>query len=440
MRIPFFRIFYSTTFTFLSIVLAVLLLIPGTHLVSEAILNRQIYSIFHVSAAYFLTFAVSVLLYASRLYANRRALLHIPKDWSPLAKGQVEKRVRKLVAEKLEETAVIAYEARPRDLSKDTPAQPEQQERSVVQGRNAAQEQRIPPWGAISHPGWSAPSSPDLPHLQLNSIITELSNLIEAKAVSLAPPDPLYAPDPDTATAEPPLPDTLIVEYIQRPATMGLRNYFAHLTVLGMLPHSSTTTTEFLALYEKARFSSNPIDEYAFRHLMALFADILRNLQPLHPIIIDQLRTDTASLYSDSNPDDPDHDTTSIKSNGTVQRTPQPEEYFTPRPQRYSISSGSEAGSEGTVKTAPSQPTVSRRNVSLRGERSLSSRRQFMVGSNINNGVGGPSRSQRSLRTKASFAGSLVSQRSEGSVIRLVEARTELDLPYTIIAPSESDS
>ncbi|KAL8684328.1 MAG: hypothetical protein Q9224_006433 [Gallowayella concinna] len=435
MRIPFFRIFYSTTFTVLSILLAVLILIPGTNLVYEAFRIHQIYSIFIISGVYILTFGVSVLLYASRLYANRRALLHIPKSWSPLEKGQVEKRVRKLVAEKLEETAAIAYEARPRDLSKDTPAQPEQQETSVVRGQNAANEHPTPPWGPISHPGWSAPASPDLPHLQLNPIISELSNLIEAKAVSLAPQYPPYDPDPNTTTAEPPLPDALIVEYLQRPATMGLRNYFAHLTALGMLSPSSTTTTQFLALYEKARFSSQPIDEYAFRHLMALFADILRNLQPLDHAIIDQLRTENASIYSESNADDAyNNDTTSVKSNGTVQRTTsKPEEYHTPRPERYSVSSGSEAGSEGTVRTAPSQPTVSRRNVSLRGERSPSARRQFLVGNG--NGVGMLSRSQRSLRSKASFAHSVASQKSAGSVIRLAEARTELDLPYTIIAP-----
>ncbi|KAI4243126.1 MAG: hypothetical protein L6R40_003676 [Gallowayella cf. fulva] len=437
MRIRFFRIFYSTTFTVLGFVLAVLLLITPANLVYEAIRGKQIYSIFIVSGVYLVTFIVAVLLYASRLYANRRALLHIPKAWSPLEKGQVEKRVRRLVAEKLDETAVVAYEARPRHLSKDDP-QTQTPQNAVQPTQSAGPEihppalLKPPPWGPISHPGWSSPSSSDFPHLQLTPIINELSNLIEAKAVSLAPPSPLSSPIPTSTAADSAVPDALIVEYLQRPATMGLREYFAHLTASRMLTQPNLNT-HFLALYEKARFSSHPISETAFRTLMALFADILRNIQPLPPSIIDQIRADNASLlYSLSDAEGIDTDTRSLQSNDTVQRTPHPEKYYTPRPDRGSLSSGSEAGSEGTVRTAPSHPTLSRRDVSMRGERSSSTKRGFRVG---DDGVGLASRSQRSLRTKKSLASSLGSQRSGGSVIRLAEARTELDLPYTIVTP-----
>ncbi len=428
MRIPFFRIFYSTTFTVLSLVLAVLLLITPAHLIYEAFRHRQIYSIFIVAGVYVLTLIVAVLLYASRLYANRRALLHIPKAWSPLEKSHVEKRVRKLVAEKLDETADIAYNSRPRDLSKHTKPRAEDERQSIVAEDRSATESPIPPWGTISHPGWSSPSSTDIPHLQLNPIIHELSNLIEAKAVSLAPSDPLYTPT-TAAPGEPPLPDALIVQVLQRPATMGLRSYFAHLTALGMLSQPEIST-RFLALYEKARFSGHPIDEQQFRQLMALFADILRNLRPLDPSITIQLRRDNASMLSASDQDGIDDDSRSLDSNNTVQHTPHPERFYTPRPERYSLSSGSEAGSEGTVRTAPSRPTLSRRDLS-KASTSPSATKRFMVG------TPSQSRSSLKLRIKKSFSSSVESQRSEGSVIRLAEARTELDLPYTILAPDE---
>ncbi|KAL8769091.1 MAG: hypothetical protein Q9209_004877 [Squamulea sp. 1 TL-2023] len=429
MRIRFFRIFYSTTFTILGLALTILLLITPANLIYEAFLHRQIYSIIIVAGVYILTFGVSVVLYASRLYANRRALLHIPKAWSPLEKGHVEKRVRKLVAEKLEETAVIAYQCRPRNLSKDAQPHTEDGTTSTVPEHDIQPEQpTIPPWGIISHPGWSSPSSPDLPHLQLDPIIHELSNLIEAKAVSLAPPDSLYS-SANAPSNEPPLPDALIVEVLQRPATMGLRDYFAHLTDLGML-NQPDLSSRFLALYEKARFSGTPISEDAFRHLMALFADILRSLQPLDPSIISQIHADNASLLSTSDQEaDVYNDTRSTNSENTVQHTPHPERYYTPRPERYSLSSGSEAGSEGSVRTAPSHPTTSRREL-LKASRSSSATKGFMVGT--------ASQSQRSLKTKKSTASSIASQRSGGSVIRLAEARTELDLPYTIIAPDET--
>ncbi|KAL8956431.1 MAG: hypothetical protein Q9193_006054, partial [Seirophora villosa] len=288
MHIPFFRIFYSTTFTVLAVITAVLLLLTPGNLVYEAFRYRRITSIFIVASVYVLTLIVAVLLYASRLYTNRRALVHIPKDWSPLKEGDVENKVRKLVADKLEEVTVIAYKSRPRDLSKDNQqgaphdrGGPQQDNVQVIRPGALESErppEKIPPWGIISHPGWSAPSSSDLPNLEFNPVISELANLIEAKAVSLAPPDPLY--DPTIDASDPPLPDALVVELLQRPATMGLRGYIAHLDTLGMI-NRPELLPPFLTLYERARFSGNPLSEKDFRHLMAMFADMLRGLKAL---------------------------------------------------------------------------------------------------------------------------------------------------------------
>ena len=434
MRIPFFRIFYSTTFTVLSLGLAALLLITPGNLIYEAFRRRQIYNIFIVAGVYILTFIVAVLLYASRLYANRRALVHIPKDWSPLEKDDVEKKVRKLVAEKLEESAATAYKARPKDLSEHTPnATEDQVEQDNIQviRQNAPEDstslEKVPPWGIIDHPGWSSPASSDLPNLQFAPIIHELPNLIEAKAVSLAPPDPLYDPPTPAANAsEPILPDAIVVELLQRPATMGLRDYFAHLSSLGMM-HSSHLSTQFLALYEQARFSGSPLNEKEFRQLMAMFADILRGMRALDPDFVVQLRADNESLLMTDDEDlhDALDDGKSFNSNGTVHHTPRMDMYYTPRPDRISLSSGSEAGSEGTVRTAPSHPG-SRRDVS-KASRSPSARHHQRFATP----------SSRSLRPMRSHASSLASQRSGGSVIRLADVRTPLDLPYTIVTSSE---
>lgn len=209
--------------------------------------------------------------------------------------------MRKLVAEKLEESAVVAYKSRPRDLQKDnhqqgleTQAQPDNVQ---IIRPNAPEDGRppeqIPPWGIISHPGWSSPSSSDLPNLQFDPIVRELANLIEAKAVLLALPDPLYDPTPTTAEPpDPPLPDALVVELLQRPATMGLRDYFAHLNTLGMMDDYLGLSTRFLALYEQARFSGNPLDEKDFRHLMAMSADILRGMKVLDDALVAQVRAE----------------------------------------------------------------------------------------------------------------------------------------------------
>ncbi|KAL8825025.1 MAG: hypothetical protein Q9170_007956 [Blastenia crenularia] len=430
MRVPFFRIFYSTTFTVLGFILALLLLITPGNLIYEAFRRRQIYNIFIVAGVYVLTFILAVLLYASRLYANRRALVHIPKDWSPLDKDHVEKKVRKLVAEKLEETTTIAHKARPKDLSEDNANGPSNQAQpdNIQEIRPLAAEdehplEKVPPWGIIDHPGWSSPSSSDLPNLQFDPIICELPNLIEAKAVSLAPPDPLYDPGILSADdAEPPLPDALIVELLQRPATVGLRDYFAHLSSVGMV-ESPKLSTQFLTLYERARFSGHPLDEKDFRHLMAMFADILRGMKGLGEEFVAKLRADNESILA-ADEEEFDDDRRSSNSNNTVQHTPHPDIYYTPHPDTVSLSSGSEAGSEGTVRTAPSHP-ASRRDLS-RASKSPSARYQQRFATS----------SSRSLRPMASESGSLASQGSEGSVIRLAKAHTPLDLPYMVVMRS----
>lgn len=181
--------------------------------------------------------------------------------------------------EGLARSAVISYQARPRDISSEA--------ESFQRYRSLRIDPEHPPWGVVEHPGWSSPSSPDLPNLPYRTVIQELPNLIEAKAVSLAPADSL------SSAASESFPDTQVVEVLQRPASMGLRQYIQHLILLEVIKPPELGS-DFMAVYEKARFSSRELHESEFRELMHLFAEILRGMTTLAPPVLDEIR-DSAS-------------------------------------------------------------------------------------------------------------------------------------------------
>lgn len=438
-HIPFFRIFYSTTFTVLSLFLAVLLLItPGDH-IRQSFTKREIFHIFIVGGLYLLTLLIAVFIYAGRLYATRSALARIPKEvnWSE-EQGKVGREIRKGLAR----SATIAYESRPRDL------RDEKAERGVTRtprlGRTAEGRQSLdtatsfePAWGIIAHPGWSSPCSPDLPNLHYEPVILELSHLIEAKAVSLAPSDPLSAHEPadlilNPEEAEAPIPDPVAVELLQRPASMSLRDYLSHLAAVGMLD-LEPLASDFLTQYEYARYSGQALNEDEFRTLMGIFAEILRGMRPLDAGIVDEVRAEMEEeeeeevMSSESGDGDDDEagygDAESIRTTETVQRTPQPEIYSASASSSApsSPSTSSPSGTDGTIHTAPSRPAATR-NPSSRSRRSA-----------LNPSVHQPSLSSlRRVRTDTSGSGYSVRSRA-GSVIRLKEARGPLDLPYAIL-------
>jgi len=105
----------------------------------------------------------------------------------------------------------------------------------------------------------------------------ELPNLIEAKAVSLAPPDPMFlqvdGTDNDAAT----VPDARVVALLQRPTAQGLREYLARLREMNLLDPPEAAE-DFLALYEKARFSTTPLLELQFQDLMAAATTLLSSI------------------------------------------------------------------------------------------------------------------------------------------------------------------
>ena len=338
---------------------------------------------------------------------------------------EVGGKVGREVQSGLERSAVIAYEAHPRDL-RDEKAGRGIEERTRL-GRSATGRQSQdsaqsfePAWGVISHPGWSSPSSPDLPNLHYEPVILELSNLIEAKAVSLAPPDPFFDPETNLEEEEAPLPDPLAVELLQRPATMGLRDYISHLSALGMIAPISLGT-DFLSLYERARFSGEDLNETDFRTLMAIFAEILRNMKLVDTSIVDELHAEFEAEMSSPSTSSTSSDKVSFATNDTVQRTPQPDTYHS----ASSSASTSSKGSQGTTHTAPSRPGATR-NISNLSNMSRATR------ASQRRGVQTPSMTSMGRMRSGTESSGYSARSRAGSVIRLAEARGPLDLPYTI--------
>ena len=185
-------------------------------------------------------------------------------------------------------------------------------------------------WGEIEHPGWAPPNQPVLGlrggssrgsssgggggdgpgpaglgaavvaagaldgedlTLQYSTVVAELPNLIEAKALTLAPPDP-------TSPSDPPQLDAEAVALLQRPIYMGLREYLSHLAELGVIDFTASDGSHgdnrplgdvlpsFVATYEHARFSTQMLRHTQFRQLMHDLATILRRMAPLDPSLL----------------------------------------------------------------------------------------------------------------------------------------------------------
>lgn len=404
-RILFFRIFYSTTFTILTLVLAALVLITPSDHIYQSFRAHELYHIIVVAAVYILTFLITIFIYAGRLYATRSALAAIPREWSPGDKGDVGVSVRAVVKESLERSAVIAYEARPKDAKDDKAIKSVARRKPWLRtSKDAGLSTSEPIWGTISHPGWSSPSSPDLPNLNYEPVILELSNLIEAKAVSLAPSHPLYASDSPVESPETFIPDAIAIEVLQRPAAMGLRDYMAHLTKLGMV-NPPNLGGKFLSLYERARFSGEALREEEFRDLMSVFAEILRNMQTLDESIVESLHAAAEGIAIESSSGS-SIDSRSLSSNATVAHTPQPDAF-----------------DSSTTTSAASHART----------RSIISQREQPPGATATQNSKTPSyRSLHQVQSNTSSRPSMA-----GSVIRLAEARSSLDLPYAFVTSDE---
>ncbi|ESZ97290.1 hypothetical protein SBOR_2318 [Sclerotinia borealis F-4128] len=340
------KLAYKSSFSILYVVIAGLLFVTPIETFLQARENHQLYNIFVIVSCYAATLFFGVILLATRIWTDRQIIKAIPKTWIPVEKGDVNKKVRKMIVASLARSAAIAWDSRPRidqhGITIVSTQDPPYSVTIAADNSRFEQEKRpheatiiIPPkepvWGQISHNGWSSPTSADLPSLQYITVILELPHLIEAKAVSLAPPDP-------QSTSQPPMPDLRAVDILQRPTAMCLRDYISHLTDFGVTSDPSIATS-FLSAYEYARFSSNTISEVEFRDLMKQFAELLRSMEPLSPAII-------MSLTIDDQESDIDDDASSSSTPIT--------------PQSRSIASSLRSvsirsGSEGTIRTAPSR-------------------------------------------------------------------------------------
>ncbi|KAI9648137.1 hypothetical protein NHQ30_002769 [Ciborinia camelliae] len=415
---------YGSTFFILYIVLAGLLLVTPVDTGLQAKKNRQTYYIFAIVGCYGTTLLFWVVLLATRLYIDRQVIRAIPKPWIPVEKGDVNKKVRKMIEASLARSAAIAWDSRPRieqHATTGVQTQDTHDAATMVTGNSRSGQEEdenrshdativMPPkepvWGQISHNGWCSPTSLDLPNLQYVTVILELPHLIEAKAVSLAPPGP-------QSTSQQPMPDLRAVDILQRPVAMGLRDYISHLSGIGIISDPSIAIS-FLSAYEYARFSSNAISEVEFRDLMKQFAELLRSMEPLSPAII-------MSLAIDDQEGDIDGDASSSS-------TP-----VTPKSSSLASSVRSisiRSGSEGTIQTAlyhrpgTDYTTPSRSRAGITPV-TPQSKRPELYGS----------RSQsRGLYTSSSSSSSTRST-SQTSVIKLSRVQTGGSLPYELNIP-----
>ncbi|KAF3031886.1 hypothetical protein E8E12_002872 [Didymella heteroderae] len=460
MRIPLFRIWYSTTYTTLLIITLLLLCVSPGDIIYQTIKTKEIPKLFVIGGVYVLTALIVILIYSTRIYTNRSVLQAIPKPYVPVEEGEVGKMVRRMIVKQLRRSAIVAWDSRPRDVrgeadtgedtdeefEEGTPGmaerEREKQKAKKHKSGHDAQDATIlpistksPPWGHISHPGWASPASPDLPNLQYWSVICELPNLIEAKAVSLAPPDP----NVDTGSIQfphetPLLPDAQIVTLLQRPRAMGLRSYLARISELGLL-NPPTLGPAFLAQYERARFSTACLTETQFKDIMSIFADILNGMTGLNPDVIEDLRAE--SLYSETRSLAPTQSSSSRSISGSSNshslpphhnpRTPQ----LAHQPSSSSLSSSRSGGSSAslhspqTLRTAPSRQA--QRSSGIYGTPRTLSAVSFRTMSDRGSVLVRESRRSPSTMLPNSSTSSLGSGRS---VIRLQLSPSEDELPY----------
>lgn len=447
-----FRIFYSTSFTVVFLILIAFICVSPADALYESYRRRRLLDIFLITGAYVVTALFSALMYASRLFTNRSVLKDIPKTFVPIEKEDLPGiRVHRLIQECLERSAVIAYQARPRSrrIEHETSAAGARM-LALTRSPSCIDQDMEPPWGQIAHPGWSSPTSKEMPNLEYATVVDELTDLIEAKAVSLAPVDTMAEPGPDGIL----MPDPRVVDELARPPAMGMRQYLRHLVELGVVPDTPLTSA-FLAAYESARFSSQPLTEQDFQSLMRMFAELLRNMTPVNIELLDL--TDSsykptesdASSMSNRSPHDryADPDTSSAAStfsnSGSVR-------HHRPPPRR--VSEDSAAPSLSSVEHHHSQDERSEDQTDARSLRTAPStahhsNSRLTLGSNPRMVSAAPrpnlhsGSSQESLHSKASSRSRRVrrTDRSNRNIIRLASNGEGDGLPYTIQRPQVED-
>lgn len=408
-RIVLFKVFYSTAFTSVFLLLLAHIALTPTDSIYQSYRDGRYFDIIIVAAVYILTGLLAILIYASRLYTNRSVLKDIPKTYIPVEAADLpRKRVRALIEESLARSAVIAYLAKPRSYKIED-------ESASITGRISAltnfdlrhDRSKGPTWGCVAHPGWTSPDSPDLPNLQYETVVKELPDLIEAKAVSLAPIDPMAPPSADGL----PMPDENVIEILRRPPGMGMRPYFGQLMSLGVIEDSALSRA-FLTLYEQARFAADPMTERDFRSLMNMFAELLRGMSQLDSELLPEPEHENFDVHDRSSGQ------STFSDGGSVRHR-----YTGGPPRRVSEDSVPSMSEEDHEDDRSSRIQAGARSLSRPTQRS----NQVSTRSNQH--------SLRQTRSNVSASSSGRSSRSGGSIIRLTGAGDHTGLPYTINIP-----
>lgn len=292
-----FRIFYSTTFTIVFLLTVAFASAGPIDMLYQSYRRGRLIDMFILGGAYFLTALLALFLYASRMYTNRSVLKDIPKTYMPIDKGELPgRRLWRLVEDCKNRSAVIAYLAKPRSRRIEVEVGYARSRINTLLRPEHSKQYRMfePQWGEISHPGWSSPAAVETPNLDYSAVVAELRDLIEARAVSLAPVDG----GPARTAYDMTTPDEDIIEALRRPEEAGMRQYIAQLTSLDVLEDSSLVFA-FLALYERARFAPTPLSEEDFNSLMRMFAEILRTMRTLDTTRMDNINSDRLTREAD---------------------------------------------------------------------------------------------------------------------------------------------
>lgn len=336
-----------------------------------------------------------------------------------------------MINARLNRSAAITYLSRPRDIA------PTDQDFRPLSGYMAPQRLgmksveaigqdvgiRLPSqralWGTIEQNGWASPNAQELPNLQYSTVLSELPNLVEAKALTLAPIDPTTsANDPPI---DPPLLDAEAAALLQRQAGMSLRQYLEHLADLGVVDMEAGAS-EFLNIYEDARFSNKPMSGAKFKEMMNLFADILRTMTAMdRGYIASELEQEISESDIDSDAPLATNPTTSrsnVSRSWSRSRSPSGSANSRRRPSPPRRNSSLNAWS--LYATAPNTP-VSRRTGAISRMRSNNS---LVATPPSRQGYLRSQRSHASLRSEATS--------SSGSVIRLATREDNSELPYVL--------
>ncbi|KAI5802233.1 hypothetical protein FPQ18DRAFT_313253 [Pyronema domesticum] len=236
-RLTFFHLFYSTTFTLLSLLTLTLVLVPPGDAIAQALQrSKQLYNVFVIAGVYVLTAIVAVTIYTARMYTFRRLLADIPKSHALVGKADLPRRVHAAVTRGISRSAYVSLISRPKE---------------------GAQGEAV--WGHINHPGWAPPGG-ELKGVEYRTIVLELPALLEMEAAKVAASG---GSDPGVVMRQP---------------YMTLRQWMENLCAMELVPKAEAE--EFVTLYERTRFRSRGkgIEEMEFRELMRALKGVLTGM------------------------------------------------------------------------------------------------------------------------------------------------------------------